>query len=251
MRIFALTYPQLMNQAIAAGYDALSLAELRRACELAARVADGLYRPNGGPFLCHLLRTGSVVLEERQPLKVVMAALLHATYSLRDHQTHHRWLRNPQQRVGLRQEIGAEVEEIVSAYDGLAWGTRGALRVKLEGLDRLSTTDVQAIVIRLANELEDHLDRGVAYADPGAARVRLETRPEVLALAARLCSDALVAELEEAFAGQLCPPLPAGVVTGRGLAYSHPRTPLGELRWLRSMAHRGLREFRKLRKWLG
>jgi hypothetical protein len=68
MRSFALTYPQLMNQAIAAALDTEAVVRLRATYELAERFADGVYRPQGEPFLCHLVRTASIVLAEGQPL---------------------------------------------------------------------------------------------------------------------------------------------------------------------------------------
>ena len=131
----ALTYPQLMNQAIAAAVDADALVRLRATYELAERLADGVYRPQGEPLLCHLVRTASIVLAEDQPLPVVQAALLHAAYSLRarvgeanEHGSRRAWLRTA---------AGPEVEQLVFAYDQLPWNSSAQLKRHVEGFASL------------------------------------------------------------------------------------------------------------------
>lgn len=79
---FALSYPQIMYQAIAAGSDTDTLIGLRSAHNVAMLLADGVYRAHGQPFLCHLVRTASIVLAEGEPLAVVQTAMIHAAYSL-------------------------------------------------------------------------------------------------------------------------------------------------------------------------
>lgn len=82
MRSFAQTYPQLMNQAIAAGCDTDTLLSLRAAHNVAMGLTDGYPRAHGQPFLCHLVRTASIVLAEGHTLVLVEAAMNHAAYSL-------------------------------------------------------------------------------------------------------------------------------------------------------------------------
>lgn len=218
MRAFALTYPQLMNQAIAAGADAPALARLRVTYELAEQVADGVYRPQGEPLLCHLVRTASIVLAEGQALAVVHAALLHAVYSLRrrvgsggEHGARRTW---------LRKAVGSEVEQLVFAYDQLPWNSAARLERHVVGFAGYGQTTRRVVLMRLANELEDHLDRSAAYASADFARRRQACRDGCLALARAACSPALVSELEQAFGGQLDSPLPAVVVLGREQGYT-------------------------------
>ena len=188
MRSFALTYPQLMNQAIAAAVDADALARLRATHELAERLADGVYRPQGEPFLCHLVRTASIVLAEGQPLPVVQAALLHAAYSLRrvgSASAH------GSRRARLQSAVGPEVEQLVFAYDQLPWNSSARLKRHVEGFARYDQTTRRVVLMRLANELEDHLDRSAAYASADLARRRQECRDGCLALARAAGSPAL------------------------------------------------------------
>jgi (p)ppGpp synthase/HD superfamily hydrolase len=243
MRSFALTYPQLMNQAIAAGIAADPLARLRATHELAERLADGIYRPQGEPLLCHFVRTASIVLEEKQPLAVVQAMLLHAAYSLR---------RRPgsaggdgARRAWLMRAAGLEVEELVFAYDQLPWGSAARVGGHVEGFEGYDQTTRRVVLMRLANELEDHLDRSAAYASTDFARRRWQCRDACLALARAAGSPALVSELREVFDGQLDPPLPGAVVVGRDQGYTLRGKAWPELSRLRGMARALLRRMRR------
>ena len=56
MKAFAITYPQLMNQAAASGFAERDIIRLRDGYDLAVRFVDGVYRSKSVPFLCHLVR---------------------------------------------------------------------------------------------------------------------------------------------------------------------------------------------------
>ena len=82
MIAFAQNYPQLMNQAQAAGLSAQELLELRSAFVLAQRMSRNLYRAEGCPLLNHLVRTASIALAQTRDLQLTIVALLHAVYVL-------------------------------------------------------------------------------------------------------------------------------------------------------------------------
>jgi hypothetical protein len=243
MRSFALTYPQLMNQAIAAGVDAEALARLRNTHALAEQLADGIYRPQGEPLLCHLVRTASIVLQEHQPLPVVQAMLLHAAYSLRRRAGSAG--ERGSQRAQLRRAAGPEVEALVFAYDQLPWNSATRLERHVERFGGYDQTTRWVVLMRLANELEDHLDRSAAYASTDFARRRLQGRDGCLALARAAGSPTLVSELAEAFDGQLDPPLPAAVVVGRDQGYTLRGKRWPELSRLRGMTRGLMRRMRR------
>lgn len=71
MSRYALTYPQLMNQALSCDLSDSELLQLHRAHEFAQLFADGIYRAQGVPLLSHLVRTASILLAERLLLKGV------------------------------------------------------------------------------------------------------------------------------------------------------------------------------------
>ena len=242
MGTFALTYPQLMNQAIAAGADAAALARLRAAYELAEQVADGIYRPQGEPLLCHLVRTASIVLAEGQAPPVVHAALLHALYSVRRHVGSGG--AHSSRRTWLRRVVGSEVEQLVFAYDQLPWNSPATLERHVAEFGGYDQTTRRVVLMRLANELEDHLDRSAAYASAELARRRQECRDGCLALARAAGSPALVSALERAYGGQLHPPLPAAVIVGRERGYTRLGKRWPELSRLRGMVRSLMRRLR-------
>jgi (p)ppGpp synthase/HD superfamily hydrolase len=267
MRSFALTYPQLMNQAragaqsgnaisVAGGsasvdaersdavvYDDDALTELRRVYELAERMCDGVYRPNGAPFLCHVTRTASIAMAEERPRRVVHACLLHAIYGLRYAGGRHRWFSWRGRRRDLREIVGKEVEGLVHAYDQLPWNSTDALREHLAKLDDYDETTRDAVFMRLANELEDHLDNGTGYEKAARASERAGRRDECARLARRLGADELAEELEEALDASR-EELPSAVVLNRELGYSVATKRLPELTGLRRFARRVLNRIR-------
>ena len=161
---FALTYPQLMNQAAELGCDAAEQQRLRAGYELAARLVDGIYRKEGAPFLCHVVRTASIVMTETRDSDVVLASLVHAAYFLHCFDGSRRRGPRAADRAQLRSTLGPEVESLVGEYTTLAWGTEDAIAGHREALDHHSPQTRKALLLSLANELEDHLDAAPAYA---------------------------------------------------------------------------------------
>jgi hypothetical protein len=243
MRAYALTYPQLMNQAQAMGCSASDLTQLRRAYELAEAAVDGYYRAQGMPFICHLVRTASIVLSERQPVEAAVAALLHAAYML------HRFGGNgtptARQRRRLAGCIGGSAEALIRHYDELPWYTAEALRAHLASAGRCPLRTRQVLVMRLANELEDHLDRAMAYRGgyPYEARIASLGSAKV-ALAEALDCPQLAEELAAAFREHLERPLPAEVRRSQCHAYRLRRDPLAPLRKAARAAGRLARRIR-------
>ena len=220
IRPFAVTYPQLMNQGIALGFPTEELARLRQAYELAERLFDGHYRGQGVPFICHLVRTASIVLAERQPVEAVAAAMLHAIYLLP--RLDGGWPRRPSERrrARLQRQVGADIETLIWEYDRLPWYAAGALETHLTRVVEYPPITRQLLIMRLANALEDHLDLGMAYRGAYPYRERIAcTGAQTIELACRLGCDQLAAELEEAFQAHLAGSLPA--VLGRGCSGSY------------------------------
>ena len=142
MRNFALTYPQLMNQAIAAGWDEASLSRLKCCHDLALSFFDGFYRAQGSPFICHLVRTASIVLAEKQPVDSVLAALLHSGYLFGQPET-----RKPK----LRQLLGDPVESLIAEYKSLPWREENAVREHSQNFTQYPESKRRLLVLRLAN----------------------------------------------------------------------------------------------------
>jgi glycosyltransferase involved in cell wall biosynthesis len=73
----------LREQAIERGYRAEEVRGLEKACDLATLLFDGLYRPDGRPFLSHVIGTASVLVRYDIQTPIVQSGLLHAAYTHR------------------------------------------------------------------------------------------------------------------------------------------------------------------------
>jgi GNAT superfamily N-acetyltransferase len=208
-----------MNQALEQGLAEEWLVRLRAAHDVAEQMADGLYRAQGVPLLCHLVRTASIVLAERRPPPVVLASLLHAAYLLQEFEGAGR--RAPSRAI-LHQTIGDYAESLVSDYRCFPWFSQARLEDHLRDLDGYEERERDLLLIRLANELEDHLDRAMAYTPPErAGRHAAAYGPQTVELASRLGRPELAAELREAIGDGVGPRIPLAIVLPRREGYAH------------------------------
>jgi (p)ppGpp synthase/HD superfamily hydrolase len=163
MHSFAQTNLQLFNQLSELNYadDDIRLAD--QAYRIAVCLFPGAFRPSGKPFLSHLIGTASILAWLRSPIRIIITGLLHAAYSHGEFGSG--WVGvSDTKREQMREAIGAEVEELISAYTNFKWNS-GTISTLRERFESLSFTDRQVLLVRLANELEDHLDLGVSYCE--------------------------------------------------------------------------------------
>lgn len=158
---YAQTNLQLYNQVLAANYAGQDLERVATAYNHALRLFSGVYRGNGKPFINHLVGTASILVANSAPPSTVLAGLLHAAYSHGAVSIPLVNLRWPTRRK-LGAVLGEEAEQLVWSY------TRFRLRPQdLPDLQRrigeISELERNVITIRLANDLEDHLDDGLDY----------------------------------------------------------------------------------------
>ena len=163
MKQFAMTYPQLMNQAIDAGLSNHDLEQLAKAHQFACKLSDGIYRAQGVPLLCHLVRTASIILDENKPIHVVIAMLLHASYTISFFKGSCRQRLRLSHRKLIQSEFGHEVENLIRRYTELEWYSSEAIDEHIKQLDKYSTEMREVLLMRLANETEDYLDKAMAF----------------------------------------------------------------------------------------
>ena len=156
MRHFALTYPQLVGDLVDAGVDDAGIERAARVYEFAERMADGLYRPQGQPFLCHLVRVASITLAQQPPFPVALAAMVHASYELHQFRDSRRRPPDRRRRAQVAAAVGADVEELVHGYHDVPWASRASYHLTRPDDPRGSERFV--VMMRLANDLEDLLD---------------------------------------------------------------------------------------------
>jgi (p)ppGpp synthase/HD superfamily hydrolase len=158
---YAQTNLQLYAELREAKYPPADIACIRAAYELAMVLFTGRYRGSGKPFLAHLVGTASILASMHVRAPIVAAGLLHASYT--QGEFGNGWSgAGPEKREWLRRAVGAEVEDLVGRYTSLRWHAHTIPKIE-EGLDALDPREREVLLIRLANELEDHLDLGVLY----------------------------------------------------------------------------------------
>lgn len=177
MYLYAQTNLQLYNQLIKADYSEPDLACVAKGYELAMKLFSGRYRANGKPFLAHLIGTASILAGQSSPAHIVVAGLLHAAYMQGDFGDRHDGITEARQAY-VAQAVGDQVEAVVAHYTSFVWNTENifAIRDKLSTLDQATR---QVLLIRLANELEDHLDFGMLYCKKDQ-HARKKTSPNLL-----------------------------------------------------------------------
>jgi (p)ppGpp synthase/HD superfamily hydrolase len=155
------TNVQLLNDARSAGYPDRDVAQIKIAHDFVAPHFAGWFRASGKPFIAHLVGTAGILCAVRVRTPVVVAGLAHAIYAQGELPA--LTAASPRRmRAAVRRAVGDEAETLVARYDALPWnaGTLPGLRAALHGFGSLER---EVVLIRLANELDDHLDLAMLY----------------------------------------------------------------------------------------
>lgn len=186
------THLQLFQQLMVDDYDLAVLKRFHGACEFVNRSFAGLYRACGKPFVCHLFGVASVLIMLKAPAETVLAGLCHAYYP----QGHKRWRRRGVQRARLRSIIGEEAEALTWAYREADWSPAAVERYLAEPLPGADTQAFQLLLIRLANEVDDHLDGsdGLVHPDRSWSPKQRQT---LIELSRKVGDDMLIGLLEQ------------------------------------------------------
>ncbi len=166
---FAQTNVQLYQQLREEGYPLVEQQRVYVAYNLAMGLFGGQFRGSGKTFVAHLVGTASILADLQTPVGVVVAALLHAAYSDGFFERQPPGVTD-QKRALLRASVGAEVEDLVFRYQNLAWRQPGAVTRLRSGLANVDGADRTVVLMRLANELEEHLDMASLYCANAEAR---------------------------------------------------------------------------------
>ncbi|MBD1913584.1 MULTISPECIES: DUF6817 domain-containing protein [unclassified Leptolyngbya] len=197
MHAYAQTNLQLYNQLVEANYSEPDLQYVLKGYELAITLFSGRYRANGKPFLAHLVGTASILVAQKAPIQVVVAGLLHAAYAQGNFGSDRNGVTKTNQKTVIA-AVGAEIESLIAHYTAFPWNVQ-SMEKTLENISTLTPVEQQIILIRLANDLEDHLDFGMLYCQ------KLETAPiaDEIALATKIGNilgyASLVKELSQTF----------------------------------------------------
>jgi (p)ppGpp synthase/HD superfamily hydrolase len=231
---YAPTNLELLNQLRRLAYAEADQVRVRSAYEVALGLFTAAFRPSGKPFLAHLVGTASILAELRgweqrpgrgiappplpTPVRLVVAGLLHAAYSHGEFGTSALGISRAK-RERLRAAVGYDAEDLVARYTNRPFGGEH-LPALLHGLNGLGPADREVLTVRLANELEEHLDLGILYCPNAEERLAWADRYGGLCveMAERLGFPALAEQLVAAFAATRAASVPVGLRFAQGSA---------------------------------
>lgn len=208
MHSYAQTNIQLFNQLLRQGYGAADLRSVVAAYDLAGMLVTGRFRASGKTFIAHLVGTASILGSLQTSSALVAAGLLHAVYQAGDFGDDRPGVSDAKRQF-VRSAVGNQIEEYVYRYDALKWHDQ-SIRSQVEALDGMTEVERHIVLIRLANELEEHLDLGMLYC--GAQRLTGTSANHrcrlLVKLAEKLGFPTLARELTSAFAETASATLP-------------------------------------------
>jgi len=158
---YAQTNLQLDIQLSDIEYSQEARVQVLRAYELALQLFSGHYRANGKPFIAHLVGTASILASHGGSLEEIIAGLLHAVYLQGEYGDGGTGI-SGRRRRWIKQFVSTEVEELLTAYTRLPWNDQAIKKIQSE-VEDLPPLQRSVVFIRLANDLEDHLDLGLLY----------------------------------------------------------------------------------------
>lgn len=159
---YAQTNVQLYEQLRHEGYTVDEIERVFSAYCLAMDLFGGQFRGSGKTFLSHLIGTSSILADLNVPIQVIIAGLLHAAYSDGTFTGLDAGVSEAKRRH-LQDALGKDVEDLIFRYAMLEWRSTGAIIRLHEDVAELHATEQVVIVMRLANELEEHLDLASLY----------------------------------------------------------------------------------------
>jgi (p)ppGpp synthase/HD superfamily hydrolase len=199
MHPYAQTNLQLFNQLRDRGYADAELREIFNAYQLTIELFTGQFRASGKTFIAHLVGTASILTHLRASSKLIATALLHAAYAQGDFGGTGKLGISEAKRKRVRDKVGKEIEEYIARYTALTWNESTIERIHRD-MEIFDGVDRRVLLIRLANELEEHLDFGIIYCGDFKQQQYGDRQNHLIAnMAEKLGYPTLAVELANAF----------------------------------------------------
>lgn len=159
----AQTNIQLYNQMAAEGYPNEEIARVRLAYKLAMKIFSGQFRANEKPQLAHLTGVASILASLGCKGPVVAAGMLHTAYS------HGDWGNGGRGRTEIKageiaEVLGRDTEAVIACYQSQRY-TAELIRELRARVEDLSEVERNALLVELADVLEEFDDGSIAYCD--------------------------------------------------------------------------------------
>ena len=146
----AQTNLQLYMQMIEKGYSEAEVGAVNTAYLFSINKVHLMYRGSGKPFICHLVGTASLMVNNKQPIEVVLAALMHALYQNRVPFEGYKDIQK--RREIIKSKFGTECDRLIYEYTEFEM-------TGIKDINPHSTeVDNQVLLMRIADELEDLVD---------------------------------------------------------------------------------------------
>ena len=180
----AQTNIQLYNQLSDSRFSTLDLLCIQRAYTIAAELFAGQIRPEGRPFICHLVGVASILAQLGEAVPVICTGLLHSAFSQGDFGEGKGNI-NGSARRRFESSVGHDTQELIDGYGQCAWNASNVHNwtVNAGNVDRTLRT---VNLIRLADALEDALDFGLQFSTKGEKHADAIPREDIVALAGAL-----------------------------------------------------------------
>ena len=216
--VYAQNNLQLFSQLFQLGYSHPEITYIVEAYHLATQLFTCLYRPSYKCFVSHLVSTASILSTLRAPVNLIAAGLLHAAYFRGGFGEDHKGI-SESKRNQMRSVVGPETEAYIARYLTLPW-TPSMISSLQRDTAQLSDIDRNVVILRLANELEDHLDLAILYGPSTEKRIERINRIGhlLIDLAEKLGAPVLGKELERVFNESLAREIPSEL---RRKSFSH------------------------------
>lgn len=196
LRATAQTNLDLYRQLHDCGWQRADLVRVRDGYGLAMRLFSDRFRANGKSFVAHLVGTASLLAAVGARPPVVLAGLLHAAYEQGCFADSIGGAGEEHRRI-VRDAIGSDAEALVDAYYALKW-TPPTIESLLGAWESVGAAQRDVLLMRVANELEDHLGLGMRLCEEGRGASG-PSRDQALSIARRIGQPELAAALAEAF----------------------------------------------------
>ena len=191
----AQTNIRLYRQLVAAGYAGDDLDRVRDAYALATTLFASQLRPEGRPFLCHLVGVASILALVDAPASTVIGGLLHSAYSHGDF-GHGPGRVTDAARRRVRAVVGEGVDRLLTCYSRHPWNAK-TVDDWLARPAALEPDTRRIAVIRLADTLEDTLDHGLELSAKASNPHRAVAVEKVIGLADAMGYPSLGSALEQ------------------------------------------------------
>jgi (p)ppGpp synthase/HD superfamily hydrolase len=146
----AQTNLQLYMQMLEEGYTEEEVSIINKAYLFSINKVHLMYRGSGKPFICHLVGTASLMVNNKQSIEVVLAALMHALYQNRVPFDGHTDITKRREIITTR--FGSECDRLI--YEYTEFEKTGIKEINPDHI----VVDKHVLLMRIADELEDLVD---------------------------------------------------------------------------------------------